>query len=253
MRQRIGGGGIALGLSLLVLSGIGLFIPPGVPTQAQSASDIPGYDFVIRDSDVLENAIAVPQENFDLFSATRLVFETMKHADNRTFRIYENWIMWSIGLVYEPAARIRGVKRLVRGQSGYCSEAVLVLNHVATLNGRASRYVHLEGHVVAEVQTEQGWQVADPDFGLVFPMSIAELQSQRGIQQLRDELKRAGYGEDTTEEYVGALVTLEDNYVRAGDAPSSPRLYRLEMISEWMLWILPGVLLGVGLLLRRSI
>ena len=108
------------GVGLLLLLCFGLFVKPLVPSEPQSERDLPGYNFVLREVDELMQAFEKPAESFDLVSANQLVFESMVHADDRRFEICENWIMWLVGLVYQPASRIRRADRLAQGRSGSC-------------------------------------------------------------------------------------------------------------------------------------
>lgn len=59
---------------------------------------------------------------------------------------------------------------------GLCSQQAIALHGLLKMFGIQSRVLGLNGHVVCIVLVQDRWIVADPDYGVVVPIAIEELE-----------------------------------------------------------------------------
>lgn len=122
-----------------------------------------------------------------------------------------------------------------------------MLNHVARVNGHEARFVALEGHVISEILTADGWRVADANYGVVFPTSFADLE--RHPETAAPILQANGYTGTTVSTYVDRIETRADNRIVEDDM--SPRLAMAERLMGWLKWAIPIALAIPALWLSR--
>lgn len=240
---------IAASATLLILNVSGSVSAPTFDesTEATNGVLVAGYHYAPRgDRAELQNMLEKQLPKFDLELINDVVFESLVHSDNRRIQLHENWFMWITGLFYEPAGRTQSAQRIVSGGHAICSEAAAVVNEISKINGVQARLIALNGHVVSEVLTEQGWQIADPDYGVVYANGFEVLQAGGMATIMAEKLNQKGYGEATIAGYIGHFETTEDNRALSIGAASSPRLHVFERLSEWLKWIIPGALFVVG-------
>lgn len=239
---------------LLIVNLLGTALGPFYrgPGPAAGEAAIAGYHFSPRDRTELQSMLKTRTREFDLELVNNIVFESLVHADDRRIQLHENWIMWLAGLVYEPASRTQSARRIVAGGRAICSEAAAVVNEVARINGVDARLVALNGHVVSEVRTGDGWQIADPDYGVVFTSDLDTLESGHMSAVMEEKLRLRGYSDASIARYVEFFETPEDNAVLDVGSVSSPRLHAFERFSEWLKWIVPFALLIASLVVIRE-
>ncbi len=233
---------------LLAMNVIGLDeSPTAAPTQSGSGVLVAGYHYPLRpDRTKLQAMLEAPMLEFELETVNQIVFESLIHSSDRRIRPVENWLAWLAGLVYEPAGKTQDARKIVSGGHAICSEAAAVVNAISEINGVDARLVALNGHVVSEVRTDNGWRIADPDYGGVYPHSLATLQAGEATALMGHKLHQRGYDEDTISGYVDYFETAEDNYRLDVGAASSPRLRTFEQVSEWLKWTIPVALILAG-------
>lgn len=97
----------------------------------------------------------------------------------------ENFLLWAAALVrpdvfgrheyFDP-------ERAVARGFGLCSQFSVALHALLRREGIPARYVGLKGHVVVEVVPAAGRpRIADPDFGVVVPHPLAEIERRPAI------------------------------------------------------------------------
>ncbi|HUE70085.1 MAG TPA: hypothetical protein VMP01_04280 [Pirellulaceae bacterium] len=190
---------------------------------------------------------------FDLEQANRTIYLTTTHSDDRRISVTENWLQWSLGKLYPPLARTQNAERLMAGSLTDCSERSQILKSIAESAGLRCRFVGLAGHVVLEVETGSGWRVADPDYGVVYPIGIESLQEPSAEPLIRDALVAAGHQEPQVAMYLEIVQSAEDNVVMPVGSPLSPRLAMAERWCERLALPLPLGLLLTGLVLARAV
>ena len=202
-----------------------------------------GYHSRLRDLDELENAMNLPIDRFDIYNATNLVFESLVHSGDRKISIFENWLLWLLGQVYEPIIRTQSPERIVAGGVAICSEAAAVLNRVATINNAEARFVGLNGHVISEIKIDGAWILADADYGIVIPFSHDQLSGvdEKQMKQILTSLSKArGFNWDANavDTYASQLLSIEDNIVQQVGEQQSPRLWIIELFAQTLSWIM---------------
>jgi hypothetical protein len=158
-------------------------------------------------------------------------------------------MQWALGLVYPPLARSQDTKRLIAGRLANCSERSQILKTIAEAAGCECRFVGLQGHVILEVRFQDQWHVADPDYGVVFPHSISQVEQEEYQPIVREQLSHAGHNPVAIENYVALLNSRHDNAILPSGSPLSPRLYTVEQLCRRLTWVIPLTLLGCGWLL----
>lgn len=245
---------IVVGLSLIFVNTLDFVMNVSVVEENIEHFDdsIPGYNYPVRDPSKLQVMLAEPMAKFDLAYLNDTIFESIAHSDKRYLHIYENWLLWLGGKFYPPLSRSQDPERIVSGGAALCSEVSAVLNAIAKRNGFETRFVGLNGHVVSEILTDKGWRVVDPDYGITFPVGLEVLEKETGSPIIRRLLMGRGYKIETIDWYLRIFQSEEDNVVTAVDIALSPRLYAVELISEWLKWIIPVLILSGGIRLGRK-
>ncbi len=177
-----------------------------------------------------------------LTEATRCVYAGTSHSDERRICIQENWVHWVLGQVYQPLSRTQNSWRLADGGFANCSERAQILKTILEQRGYPCRFVGLTGHVVLEVLAVDGWRVADPDYGVVYPGNLATLEGPRGPALIRQRLAENGCDQATIERYIEFVRTTDNNIVLPVGSPLSPRLYVIEAYCEWLKWGIPAAI-----------
>lgn len=225
----------------------GLFIKPDLAqpiAQVESTRKIvPGYDFRLQSTEPVKKLLREPMVSFDLAQANETIFRSIVHHDQRGIQPYDNYLLWLGGKFYPPLKISRQPERIVAGGIGICSDKATIMYTIARRNNLDARFVGLQEHVVCEVKTAQGWQVADPDYGVVFSQSAEQLQQPENRAVLRTALEKRGFDDATVTEYVRYFQTKQDNVWTPVNQPISPRLYQTEMVADWLKWILPMLLI----------
>ena len=187
-------------------------------------------------------------EYYPIHRACRLVHTLTEHRVDRRIGIWENWIQWTLGQIHPPLLRTQDVVRILEVGHGDCSERVAVLQHLVRRSRLNTRIVGLGGHVVLEVQANGKWYTADPDYGVVYIGTVDKLATS-SPRFLEKPLFRNGEQRDIVERYVSLLQSTEDNVPMPLNSPISPRLYRVEQLSFFMviaipcfLWMLWGLM-----------
>jgi hypothetical protein len=186
--------------------------------------------------------------DFNLRSATNLVFANTIHDDNRRIRFDENWIQWCLGQFYDPLLQTQDTARIIRGHRANCSGRCQILKAIAEAAGRECRFVGLNGHVVLEVLEGTNWRVADPDYNVVYSQSLTELENPTSQNIIRRAL-RGRYSRQAINTYVAIFQTPDDNVRLPIGQAHSPRLNLAEQACKWMIWLTPLPLLLCGQLL----
>ncbi len=208
---------------------------------------VAGYYYPIRDQSALPALLVAPSKDFNLEAVNTLIFESMIHSDARRIGFRENWLLWLMGHVHEPFSHTQDPEKIIAGGGGLCSEVTTVLKRIVEVNGLQAHFVHLMGHTLLEVETKEGWRIADPDYGVTYPVGLKVLEGKNGADLISKRLYAKGYSTDEVERYIHAFQTVEDNLISdASRQVESPRLYMIEQWAGWLKWIIPVLLIGIG-------
>jgi hypothetical protein len=180
-----------------------------------------------------------------IVQATYLVNRSMAHywhsnqESNYNVEIpaHENYLLFLLARIY-PKKYLKyefcNWKRAIERGVGLCSQHVIVEMGVLNRLGIKNRVVGLSGHIVltAEYQPNK-WLVADPDYGVVVPVSIDLIQKNTAI--IGDYYKRTGYNSNHTAFLIG-VYGIEGNYV-ADTYCGNGALF--EDVLYFLIWIIP--------------
>ena len=240
-------GGFLTGLFLIVLNVSGRFQDVVVPFDSERTSSVGifGFDQTVRDADDLFQLLNMSsdQGKIHLDDVTMAVCLSSRHSNSRRIGVAENWLLWSLGWIYSPATRTQNTTRLISGGAANCSERCQILKTISERSGFLCRFIGLNGHVVLEVQTTAGWQVADPDFGVTYPLDLAGLQTEYGKSLMQQSLHERGFSDKMIHDYVGWVQSTADNVTLPIGSPMSPRLWTIEVLADWLIWIIPAAFL----------
>lgn len=195
--------------------------------------------------------------------ANQVVFESMIHGDVSTdlgrwrleIPLWENWSLHTLGVMNPSFQKYRywnHEKEFERG-IGLCGNLSAVLVGYLTENGIPARVVGLEGHVVVTAEVRPGvWYIFDPDYGVVLPHSLEQVQNDPGLVD-------AAYATATDANMRGMVVsyyaTPENNTIDPGGRDGyysgwdgSAEIYReREQFMELLKWVMPSGMLAIGL------
>ena len=109
---------LIVGMSTLSFNLLGFFLGTSVVDgNHEYLSDaIPGYDYPIQDTSRLQNMLEKPMVDFELQDVNNAIFQSIIHSDKRQIQIYENWLLWLGGKIYQPLGRIQSPNRVVSGR-----------------------------------------------------------------------------------------------------------------------------------------
>lgn len=219
---------LLVGVGLLLLNALGLAVHSRSTNHSSQNGSLREYVASLRTGAA-----------FDLGEATRRIYLGTTHSDARRIAVTENWLQWALGRIYPPLSRTQDTDRLIAGNLANCSERSQILKDLAECAGCDCRFAGLSGHVVLEVKLPRGWHVADPDYGVVYPLGIAELQQAKNQRLVGQTLYSAGYSRPVIERYIQILQSTEDNVVLPVRSPLSPRLDLAERACHWLVWLIP--------------
>lgn len=191
-------------------------------------------------------AIAAGVEPFELSVANNWVHTGIIHHEPRLISPGENWLQAILGGIYAPIKNTQDTNRLLAGGIANCSERAQILKTIAESADCQCRFVGLEGHVVLEVNSGGRWQVADPDYGVVFAsdMNVLVMPEQKPL--ITAALSAAGYTQHAIDQYLCILQSTEDNQVLPIGSAISPRLYQLEQSCKYLIWVIPAIAVLYG-------
>jgi len=249
---------ILISLILIALNIAGLVMVPSVPGSqlAPTEKPVPGFHHAILPTAALRKILDSSSENLlkarDVEYANNLVFSSIRHSKQRRLNIEENWLLWLMGRFYEPFLKTQNTARLVKGGAAICSESAQVLKTLVERAGLAARFVGLSGHVVLEVKTSDGWKIADPDYGVTYPVGLDVLETKKGVELLTNAMASKGYDEATIHNYVSLFQSSEDNHSNPIGKPMSPRLYYIEIVADGLKWLIPLIMIGLAIAVKRG-
>lgn len=161
--------------------------------------------------------------------------------------VWENYLLYAGGLVrpdifggaYELANHRKALERGV----GLCSQRTIILVGLLSDQGITAHPVGLEGHVVARVAVGDKWYIADPDYGVVLPYDLPELESDPML--VRQYYSAIDDVETVVQVFAPEGNTIWPPGVRGMYAyhPNAMKVYYVERLSYVGIWVLPALLL----------
>lgn len=163
---------------------------------------------------------------------------------------WENWILHLASYV-RPSSYLRyefsdPSKAIERGV-GLCSQQASIAAEALTSKGLDARMVSLGGHVVLQANVAESgqpddWWVLDPDYRVVMPIALDELEANPMV--VAKFYAAAGHGSETVQRVVG-FYAAADNVVQStpGAAAYHGKRAVLERASYLLIWIIPVALI----------
>lgn len=248
MLARIGGVcALVSGAALILCNTLGLFCPSLLSPWIFRSGYIETHRKL--SARACRDALARRQGESDsdyVVRANQVVSDAHIHTNRRHTFFLENWPMWAFAKVYTPAEYTQNADRIIRSGGALCGQAALVLMDACRKNGIEARQLGLAGHVVLEAKTENGWRVCDPDYGVMPGFSLKDAERPENRETIARAYTDAGYTQHDVNMIVGFYQTPSDNVTMPVYGQLCPRLWIIERTSEYLKWIVPVLLLGVG-------
>jgi hypothetical protein len=163
---------------------------------------------------------------------------------------FSNWIMWGLGKLNVNAGMARNPDVVLRTQaSALCSEASFLMVEAARREGLEARHVGLNGHVVAEIKTDDAWQLYDPDmkvrsgFGKdEAPLEDFNIETLAADKDLAEKVYPA--------KYAAMIISTDDNKIGAPYQQfnvGAQQLMQGERLAEWLKFGIPCAMFLISL------
>jgi hypothetical protein len=240
---------IVLGSILIVINIVGMLrgsvsevLPPG-----RAAVD--GYHFR-RFSPALAQARFRVLKTSNLPDSEKIkeLFELISGSIiHRKYRIsvFDNWLLKIAGVPYPQLLNTQNARLLWKRGAGKCDQASLLLVAKAKELGISAKILGLDGHVLAETECENGKQVVDADMGLLWDCGI-DMLTARTEPEIAGAYKKRGFSEDQASHNAG-IIANSSQWTCYGFPPAKRR-YQAEQFSNWLIWLLPVLLVLYGVL-----
>jgi hypothetical protein len=162
---------------------------------------------------------------------------------NLTIPIYENYILYLMSYFdpqYKKYEFVNYNKALERGV-GLCSQYSFVITEILKEKGFDSRFVALTRHRVSTVRLSNGkWWVIDPNYNVVLPYSLKEIESNPKI--VKQFYKNKGFSDTISSSMI-------DIYEKKGNRVYNKNggkwYYTKSKIEYWLYvlkWLIPFIL-----------
>ena len=161
---------------------------------------------------------------------------------------FENYILWAYSQhlnYYEW----KNTKKAVRLGGGFCSQHAIVFNNILREQKIVSRILGLGGHVLNEVLIEGKWKVHDPDYNVIFGVSLKDLESNP--KEVYQAYKNAGRPEDEAKYWQEVFGSDTDNWYFQSSIVYSVLGFLIETLSFFLIWILPIAFILIGILIKK--
>lgn len=182
-----------LGLVLFVINLSGLFISMRNPEIYSEKKTGRLNDITIKMEDARKEIVRKADESDKIFEIriNDVVSKSMLHywkqeaskRYNMRVPVWENYLLFCINSFrkdsrYEFVNYNKGLERGV----GLCSSHSIIVKGVLVDNGIEAQLWDIAGHVVVRAKvSENEWYILDPDYGLVVPHDIPEIEANPEI------------------------------------------------------------------------
>jgi hypothetical protein len=259
----------SIGIFLLLVNLVGLFTTlrnPAIYKETIPSS----FDLVLSEKQLYEKI-----NTFDgnkaiyLEDLTNAINSGIAHywrdegIDKYNLRIpfHENYLLYFASII-NPRIFLKyeftDYKRAIERGVGLCSQHAIIEAEVLKEKGINSRMVALSGHVVLQSEVSEKnneWWVLDPDYGVVIPYSISDIEANPQI--IKDYYSKAGYDEPTILKLV-SVYGKEGNRVINGNGAKHYHYKKwiIEQLSYILIWVIPLIFmlpLGIRYVMKRAV
>jgi len=172
-----------------------------------------------------------------------LVSGSVVHRKYR-LNLFDNWLMRLAGFVRPELLNTQNARLLWTRGAGKCDQASLLLLAKAEELGIRGQILGLDGHVLVETECDRGKQVIDADMGCIWNCAYEELRSGDRADVCAAYITRGFTLEQA--EHNARIIAETQNWHRFRFPPAERR-YRLEILSDWLVWLLPCALILYGI------
>ncbi len=172
---------------------------------------------------------------------------------NQTIPIWENYLIYLMAKLtdipeYDRYHFSSPYKSLERG-IGVCGDAAMNLSALLKEKSIPNKIVSFPGHVAVQVtlDKEQVW-LFDPDFNVVIPYDITAISNNPEI--VRPFYNEKGYSEKEVNNLVNKYGFEYETW--DGVKHFITKKYYFEKLSYYLIWIIPLLLFGLGILLSSK-
>jgi hypothetical protein len=172
--------------------------------------------------------------------------------------VWENYILYLGGLI-QPQHLVKyhfqSIEKTMERGVGWCSQEAMLITRLFLREGFNAQTVFKPDHVVARVQLDDGsWLISDPDYGVVLPFDISDIEANPGIVKPyyksipRNDWAARGQNYEPVEEVMATIYSDPGTWylTRDGDLAS---LARSEDTVYALKWMIPAGLLAPYMLL----
>jgi Transglutaminase-like superfamily len=245
-----------LGVLLLIVNGAGFFIGPVVDANPKERKPVANYDFRTLNleeahrqfSDLQNKQMSAEEKAQSLF---KLISESFIHTPSfYKIKPWENWILWLSGVALDNKYfKSQDPEILWKRGGGFCNQASMIFAARGNDLGLKTRLIGLKGHVVAEVYLpDKGWRVVDSDMGIFWDHDLDSFGVNPNEEQVKNKLLTRGFSEEMSQNFAQVYTTQENNH--RADYPTAPNRFLLEKFCQWLKWLIPFGLIGLGLAKR---
>ena len=258
-----------IGIVLLSLNIIGLFVPSKNKAIYTEPKTYFKNDTTLTPTQSLEllknyqnintiNDITKINDIFNRGIAHHWLDEDLTKYD-LTIPIYKNWILY-IGSLIKPSVYKRyefyNYRRILKRGIGSCSQQTIALVNFLSKHNITSDIIALNGHVVTQVHLPNKKKIiADPDFGVIIPMGISEIENNPEIIK-KYYTKNSRLHTDPI--LMKKLITIYKNgnriypNIHSYYSGTNPKKIIIEKYSYILIWLIPLLLLIFSYFKQRN-
>ena len=248
-----------IGIILLMLNAPGIFLSLRNSSSNNETSTKLNNDITLNDVEVKQQIVRRANESDEeyVFRITKIIHEGIVDywrdegivKYNLRVPIWENYLLYLASFIkpdiyrkYEFADYNKAIERGV----GQCSQQAIIVTGILNDNGIDAEIIALSGHFVLRAKVKENtWYVVDPDFGVVIPHDIFEIEAN-------PDLIRPYYGDiesklNASEGLSSRMVALYGHYGNVIYKNGvigyfGQKLYYFEYLSYIAIWVIPLIM-----------
>ena len=238
------------GILLIIINTIGIFFYKTIDEDNPYILD--KSPRTVSEQEFWDNAYRKDGETLKLYVdrlnslvSDRILLIDPKHAKPT---IFENYILWAYAQ-YIDHYEWENTKKAVRLGGGFCSQHAIIFNNILRDQNIEARILGLSGHVLNEVLISGKWNVYDPDYNVIFGVSLKDLESNPS--KVYEAYIDAGYSEDEALHWQKVFGSDMDNWHYGSSKIYNVIGFIIEKLSFLLIWILPIALIIIGILIKN--
>ncbi|MCK5122943.1 MAG: hypothetical protein KAQ87_02240 [Candidatus Pacebacteria bacterium] len=167
--------------------------------------------------------------------------------------IWENYLLYFN--YFNKKYEYSNYKKAIERGAGLCSQQAIIVTGILNDNGINAQIIGLDGHIVLTAEVENNiWHIVDPDYGIIMPYDISEIEKNPEIVRL--------YYQDIENQYRGdngisadeiiKIYGKEGNYICQNGVVGYKGMKAYdEYLSYIYIWVIPFVIIIVSCICTR--